>query len=271
MDHEYALGNFPFLVNGSRVADDLGKHARSSPGNSGASPWRPSSATRGPVIVVHHLGTNYRRNPRKVSRYCRRFGAVEVTDSLDLMVLGNLPWLPAPADINRIAVYRAEHPTSKRILIAHAPTNRAIKSTELIIETVGKLAEKYTIEFDLIERVSNDECLQRKAQADIFVDELTLGFGLNNIECWAMGIPVVSGLKDPKARDKALGMWGEFPWHDATEETLYRRIEELIVSPNLRREMANRGMAHVMRWHSEKAVVEQTLAVYERAGMRVAA
>lgn len=241
MDHEYALGNHP-------VADLHGK-----------------------VIVVHHLGTNFRRAPAAVSRYCRRFGAVQVTDSLDLAVLGKVPWLPIPADLDAIAPLRAAYRPSDRIRIAHAPTNRAIKSTDLIIATVSRLAERYPIDFDLIEGVSNRECIERKALADIFIDELTLGFGLNFIECAAMGIPVVSGLADPAARDLALAMWGQFPWEDATAETLSPTIEWLIVNPDKRAERGERGRAHAEYWHSEAAVVQHTLGVYERAGLAVTA
>lgn len=230
MDHEYALANH--------------------------------SNVRGKVIVVHHLGTNFRRAPAKVSRFCRRYGAREVTDSLDLAVLGNVPWLPVPADLDAIAPLRDAYRPPDRIRIAHAPTNRAIKSTGIIERTVLELAQRYPIDFDIIERVSNAECLQRKAQADIFIDELTLGFGLNFLECAAMGIPVVSGLADPKARTLALGMWGELPWEDATAETLSETVERLVLDPDLRAEVGERGRLHAQRWHSQAAVVSQTLAVY---------
>jgi hypothetical protein len=241
MDHEYALGNVA-------VRDLHGK-----------------------VIVVHHLGTNFRRAPAAVSRYCRRFGATEVTDSLDLAVLGRVPWLPVPADLEAIAPLRDAYRPSERIRIAHAPTNRVIKSTDLIIATVARLAERYPIDFDLIEGVSNRECIERKALADIFIDELTLGFGLNFIECAAMGIPVVSGLADPAARDLALAMWGQFPWADATAETLRDVLEGLVRDADARVARGEWGRAHVEHWHSQPAVVAHTVRVYEQAGLKVAA
>lgn len=226
---------------------------------------------RGKVLVVHHLGTNFRRNPVVVSEQCRRVGATQVTDSLDLMLYPRVSWLPVTTDLDGIAVLRLAYRPTDRIRIAHAPTNRIIKSTDLIVETIEALAKRYPIDFDLIERVSNRECLERKALADIFVDELTLGYGLNAIECWAMGIPVVSGLADPRARLKAGAMFGSFPWEDATADTLSAVIERLIVDQSYRREVGDRGRVHAYEWHSQAAVVEQTLALYERAGLRVAA
>lgn len=230
------------------------------------------------AIVVQHLGTHFRRDPEGVSAVCRSYGAVEVTDSVDLLLSPRISWLPVTTDTDGLAALRTEwlsearkRPPRPRIRIAHAPTDRAIKSTETIIAVVDALAERYPIDFDLIEGVSNRECLERKAQADIFVDQLDLGFGVNAIECWAMGIPVVSGLSDPNARQRAFQLWGYLPWADATVETLAGTIETLVSSASERARVGEVGRAHAERWHSQRAVVDQTFAVYERAGLRVAA
>lgn len=234
MDYEYALGPFRSLLAGK-------------------------------TIVVHHLGTHFRNDPIRVSENCKAYGAIEVTDSVDLLLFPHIRFLPVTSDLDHMAALRKErYKPSKRIRIAHAPTHREIKSTEIILAAIHRLAEQYPIDLELIEGVSNAECLERKATADIFVDQLKLGFGVNNIEAWAMGIPVVSGLKDPEARRKCLGMWGRFPWADATEATLESVIEHLVVSPEWRVELGRLGYEHVQRWHSEQSVVKQTLAIYGR-------
>jgi hypothetical protein len=221
---------------------------------------------RGKTVVVHHLGSHFRRHETMVSRTCRRYGAIEVTDSIDLL-RPHVGWQPVPADFDALAELRAEHyRPSDRIRIAHAPTDRQIKSTEIIKRTVESLARRYPIDFDLIERVTNRECLVRKARADIFVDQLGIGFGVNAIECWAMGIPVVSGLVDPAARENALAMWSRFPWADATPQTLEAVVEHLVTDPEWRTELGERGRKHGLEWHSEPAVVQRMLALYGVAG-----
>lgn len=240
MDHQFALGQHP--------REDL----------------------QGKLLVVHHLGTNYRRRPSLVSMYCRRYGAVQVTDSIDLMDR-HVRWLPITTDIEAIAELRQAYRPSSTVRIAHAPTNRKIKSTEFITETVERIADRYPVTFDLIEGVTNAECLRRKAQADIFIDQLKLGFGLNFIECAAMGIPVVSGWANRVWRQRTIDLWGNLPWADATRETLEAVITRLVIDATERREIGEHGREHVRRWHSEEAVVRQTLAVYERAGLRIAA
>jgi hypothetical protein len=216
------------------------------------------------------LGTYYRRDRLRAHRRCTAWGATQVTDSIDL-VSPFVQFLPTAIDTEAFAAMRQPN-TSNRIRIAHAPTDRTTKSTEAVIAAVTELQAKYPVDFDLIEGVSNTECLQRKALADIFVDQTMLGWGVNNIECWSMGIPVVSGIEDHRAKKRAMRMFGgQLPWADATEATLHSVIEHLILNPDWRAALGERGRQHAQRWHSQEAVVEQTLKVYQRAGVRLAA
>lgn len=241
-------------------------HAMNSPRPLGWFTARPDQ-----VLVVHHLGSTFRREPDVMSARCREYGAIEVTDSIDLLFDG-IGWLPIPADLEALSNLRSKHyQPSNRIRIAHAPTDREGKDTALIMAAIESLARKYPIDFDLIEGVQNRKCLARKAQADIFVDQLKIGFGVNAIECWAMGIPVVSGLVDEDARKRGMAMWGQFPWADATPATLEAVIEHLILDEEWRAELGERGRLHANYWHSQSSVVAQTLRVYGQAGLEIAA
>jgi hypothetical protein len=221
-------------------------------------------------IVVHHLGTYYRRDRMRAHGRCGALGAWQVTDSIDL-VGPYVGFLPTAIDTDALAAMRQPN-TTDRIRIAHAPTDRSTKSTDAILRAVEVLQQTYPIDFDLIEGVSNRECLERKARADIFVDQTMLGWGVNNIECWAMGIPVVSGISDHRAKRRALQMFkGQLPWADAAEDTLVPVIEHLILKPEWRAELGERGRKHAQHWHSQQSVVEQTLALYRRMGLEMAA
>lgn len=226
--------------------------------------FKPRSSQR---LVVHHLGTTFRRDPEAMSAICREYGAVEVTDSIDLLFDG-IGWLPIPADLAALAkLRRSVYSASNTTRIVHAPTDREYKDTDAIIAAVESLSRRYPISFDLIEKVPNRQCLRRKAEADIFVDQLKYGFGLNAIECWAMGIPVVSGLDDDIAKKRGKAMWGQLPWADATATTLESVIEHLIVNEKWRDRLGERGLAHAQRWHSQEAAVDMALAFYQPAEM----
>ena len=51
--------------------------------------------------------------------------------------------------------------TNKKIKIIHAPTNRGLKGSSFIIESINKLKNKYdNIEFVLVENLTNEEALK---------------------------------------------------------------------------------------------------------------
>ena len=220
---------------------------------------------RGKAVVIQHLGSRFRRNEAMLSRLLSKAAVTQVTDSIDL-IRPNVAFEPTAMDFAELARLSFDQFKPKtRIRIAHAPTRRSIKSTDIIMATIARLQERHPIDFDLIERVGNRECLERKARADIFVDQLLLGFGVNAIECWAMGIPVVSGLADQKARQNVIDLWGECPWEDATADTLESVLERLITDRKHRAAVAERGLAHGLAWHSQPAVVDRMLNLYDRA------
>lgn len=214
-------------------------------------------------IVVAHLGTHFRDRPELVSRICREVGADETVMSHELLAIGpHAALVPNPVDLDYLASLRS--PVSDRyIRIAHAPTNRETKGTAAFLAATERLMAKYPLIVDVIEGVSYEECIRRKAQADILYDQTELGYGLNAVEAWAMGIPVVAGLANPVARKLFTDDWGDFPYVDATPDTLYDALERLI-DPAERRAWGERGRAFAEQHHSERSVVARALAVYER-------
>lgn len=216
-------------------------------------------------LVLHHHGTALRDHHRQVLGQARRAGAVQLVSTVDLLQYGeDLRWSPTPYDLAWLASHRVRDEGTK-IRIAHAPTNRAIKSTDAILAAVERLGRRHAIEFDLIEGVSWAECLARKGRADIFVDQLILGYGCNSIEAWGMGIPVIAGVADGAVRERMLDLFGELPFHESSEATIETRLEELIVDAEQRQQWADRGRRHVQRFHDEQAVVADLEAVYAQA------
>ncbi len=219
------------------------------------------------VIIVHHLGSYFRNNPESVSAACKAIDAVEVTGGPDIMPLlpADVEFLPIAADLAAFDTIRQRvYRPSERIRVAHAPTNRLTKSTEVVIAA----CEALPVELDIIEGVSWAECLERKAAADIFVDELTLGYGSNAIEAWGMGIPVISGIVSRRVREIMVGIFGAPPFLEATERTLTDVIRTLAGDADLREAIGRRGAAHAQRFHSEASVVERAIGIYERAMSR---
>lgn len=151
------------------------------------------------------------------------------------------------------------------VRIAHAPTNREVKGTQAFLDAIERLqAEGLPVEMDLIEGVSWAECLTRKAQADIYYDQVQLGYGNNAIEAWGMGIPVVAGAQ-PATLAEMERRFGSLPFYNATEQDIYDALKALVLSKDLRAEYSEKGLDHVRRFHDERVVVEQLKRLYRKA------
>lgn len=217
-----------------------------------------------PFVIEYH-GTGFREFSEYHLVEQRYFNAVGVVSTLDLWLLAptELEWLPTPMDVEKLK--RMKQPDDGTIVIAHAPTDRTIKSTKQLIEAVDKLQrEGFDVELDIIEHRPWKECLERKAKADIYFDQVILGYGCNALEAWSMGIPVVAGAQDDTL-DEMERRFGQLPFYHATEETIYDAVKELLEYPGLRQRYAQIGHDYVRKYHDEPVVVEQLKRIYQRA------
>lgn len=201
-------------------------------------------------VVVQHLGSSYLKNPNGLSAICEQYGAKQASGGLYLPT--DAPWLPVAVDMP----LRSPNSPTGRVKVAHAPTNRVLKSTAILQAAM----EGLDADFDIIEGVTNRECVERKARAHIYFDELTYGYGLNAIEAWVLGLPVVSGMTE--GRQAFLAAFGETPWQDATPDTLHDVLERLIEDQEHRAAVASRGQAFMERYHSPAVVVARHLEMY---------
>lgn len=217
-------------------------------------------------MVIHHHGSPFRRAPSTLLKEQRRRGAIGVVSTLDLYLIApdELEWLPAPIDVARLAAMRSPHGTDI-IRIAHAPTRRSVKSTDAFLGAVARLQRAgYPVEVDLIERVPWHKCLRRKATADLYYDQVALGYGSNALEAWAMGIPVIAGAAD-RTLEEMQRRIGYLPFYPATESTLYDAIRSLLDNPGLRDECALGGSQYVRRFHDHSPSVVRLQDIYRRA------
>ena len=221
----------------------------------------------GKPVLLHHHGSVFRGDHEAIANAARRAGAVQMVSTIDLEVLEpDVTWLPAPFDLDYLAGFRDRYyRPGERVRIAHAPTNRAAKNTDLILAALARVGEEYPIEVDLIERVTWAECLERKARADIFIDQIAYGYGNNAVEAWAMGIPVISGVTDSLTRDRMLELWGGIPFVEASSDTIGDVIVRLVKSRAAREEGGAMGLEHSRRYHAAERVVPLLRQIYADA------
>jgi hypothetical protein len=91
----------------------------------------------------------------------------------------------------------APKPTNPVPLLVHAPSNRSIKGTKLVLAAVERLrAEGLRFEFRLIENMTNAQVLDTLRQADIAVDQVYGAWpGRFGFEALAAGCVLVGGYR----------------------------------------------------------------------------
>jgi hypothetical protein len=145
---------------------------------------------------------------------------------------------------------------STRIRVGHAPTNRAAKGTDVILEKLRQLQKDSGIEIVLIENLLHREALKLKASCDVFVDTIgELGYGINSLEALTMGIPTaVEILPDFEA---ALG---DHPFINVSADTLIEKLRPLVESVDLRKTSGEEGRQWVKHNHDPVSIAGQILS-----------
>lgn len=86
-------------------------------------------------------------------------------------------FLPYPIDESHV-VRKEKYQVKDKIRIVHAPTQRAAKGTDDVLEAVERIQRLYpdTIELRLIERVKHEEAMKLYREADLVIDQLRVGW-----------------------------------------------------------------------------------------------
>lgn len=218
--------------------------------------------------LLHHHGTSFRNDHANIARGANAVGMVQAASTLDLVRLEpGVSWLPAIYHLDELAAIRKRvYEPGEKVRIVHAPTRRSIKGTDAVLHAIAELKRRrLPIEFDLVEKVPWEQCLERIAAADIVVDQLLLGMGSLAVEAMGMSIPVVAGTVDTGVRSDMVKRWGRLPFVEAGPGSITTALIGLVKNADARAEAAARGNAHAMKYHDDSAVVPMLQDIYTTA------
>lgn len=155
-----------------------------------------------------------------------------------------------------------------RLVFAHAPSNRSVKGTDVILAALAELeSEGYRFEVDLIEGLSNADALARYRRADVVIDQLYAGwYGGVAVEAMALGKPVVVYLRESDFQFLPPKMVKDLPFFRATPTTIRETLQGILEMP--RTELITRAMqsrAFVERWHDPEIIASRIADDYRRA------
>lgn len=173
-------------------------------------------------------------------------------------------WLPGSrflpyANVDPRKLAEAPAPDGDELVVAHAPTDRAIKGTDHVLRAVDAVRERgVRIRLDLIEGVTHTEVRERLVAADVVVDQLLLGwYGGFAVEAMATGRPVLCHIREEVPEDNPFG--GELPIVRTTPATLVDDLHELAADRGRRRELGAAGRGFVEIHHDPRRIAREVM------------
>ncbi len=142
---------------------------------------------------------------------------------------------------------------TRKLKILHAPSRRVVKGTREIEHAINSLIkEGYSIEFRLIEGMSNDEARKSYEWADIIIDQLRIGwYGVLAVEGMALGKAVISYIRD----DLKHYLPFPSPLCYANPENIYDVLKALLENPENIISLGKRGRSYVEETHDVTNIV----------------
>lgn len=174
-------------------------------------------------------------------------------------------WLPGStfmpyANVDPRELHAHPLPDRGEVVVAHAPTDRAVKGTADLLTAIEQLqGDGLAIRLDLIEGVTHDEVRRRLVDADVVVDQLRLGwYGGLAVEAMSLGRPVVCYIRDDERSPNPFR--DELPIVSVTPETLAGELRRLAADRPARVELGARSRRFAEVHHDPDRIARDYLA-----------
>jgi hypothetical protein len=149
-----------------------------------------------------------------------------------------------------------------RPVVVHVPSRAALKGSEHVERAMEVLTGEGLVDYRRLDAVPHDEVHRTIREADIVVDQFSIGtYGVLAAESMAGGRLVVSHV--PETCREAVG--GDLPILEATADTLVEVLRSVLADRDAARAFASRGPAFVRELHDGRrsgAVLRDTLHLH---------
>lgn len=212
--------------------------------------------------VFQYFGSELRNNRKQIYDWHKKSELFAIARP-DYTILEKIPFfyhidnmvdetLISPIDDNLF--------NQEKVLIAHAPTNREIKSTDFFLDTINKLKKDgFNIEEVLIEHKPYEECLKIKRDCLFNFDQILLaGYGLAGIEAMMMGQILFCGVAN-----FLHSYYPDVPLVNVDFDTLYERIKYCLENRDKLKNFSDRAKAWAHNTHDSSKVLPKYIWLYD--------
>lgn len=206
-------------------------------------PWSPYAD---PELYVDRLERLARRYADQLDRFDRPI-FVSTPD-----LLADVPratWCPVVVDAARWG--RPRRLAGGRVpVVAHVPSNGAVKGTALVRPAMERLAAEGVIEYREIHGVPSRAMPEVWAEADVVLDQFRLGsYGVAACEAMAAGSVVVGHVLEETRAVVSRDAGMELPVVEATPDTIEGVVRALVEDPARREALTAAGREFVSHTH----------------------
>ena len=209
-------------------------------------------------VVLHYHGSEIRnKTPSKFTNDFVKHIYVSTPDLLKSVP--DAEWLPNPTNLEKI-VY-SDLDINEKLVILHAPSNRKIKNTQAVIDSIEVLKEEgIEVELNLAENIEHEKLMRMISQSHVVIDWVNPDFGIYgvlSIESMATGRPVICTLTDSLYKEYDLPIINCHP-NDLsnTIRNIYSERENLIEKGKL-------GYDFVHKYHDSSEIAKKVINRYE--------
>ena len=248
----YTGGDLPVLreagialalaFHGSEVRSPV-RHAELEP----TSPFRPGAGLD--PGYVRRIQDSCDRNAELVVRFTAEAGGPVYVSSLDLLdYVPGARWLPVVVDPQVWApgprVLERDRP-----VVVHIPSNPLLKGSALIDPVLTELDRRGVIEYRRGAQVPSSAMPDLVREADILVDQLTLGlYGVQAAQAMSAGRLVLSYVGDA-IRTRLAAYDAELPIVEVAPDTLAEQLLAVLADRDRARSVAEEGTRFASRFH----------------------
>jgi hypothetical protein len=236
--------------------------------NTKLGPFRPVDFIKNKLIIHHHHGhPDFRNNPEKYRQKYKRLNRNNLLVSTPdlLKLLPEATWQPNLIPINDPLYLPIENKAKEPIIIAHSPTRRELKDTNVFIKAINKLSHnsKVPIEFRLIENTLHKECLRLKRESHILFDHLQGYFGVSSLEGLSQGLCAVAALDEWNMNNiKAFTGSTKLPWFLTSVNKLEEDLKRLFYDKNLLNLHARQSRKFMETFWNKNKIIQHLILNY---------
>ncbi len=204
-------------------------------------------------------------------RYLKRWADGVFCLNPDLLrVVAGAELVPyASVDAKRLEPSYPDSSASGPLRILHAPTDRAKKGTEAVLEARDRLRGELDLEWQLVEGLCHSEAMAWYRSADLVIDQLRIGwYGGLAVEAMALGKPVIAYLRESDLELVPAGLAADLPVVSARPDNLVSVIRTLASDRERLQRLGAAGREFVLRWHDPDRIAARFAALYRGRARR---